>query len=304
MKLLGVEAIDVRGLANGIYSFAKAPEEAHDRVLVTGGPGAGKTRLLQVIVAARQLLTPHEGLGPMDSFVRRGNDTSKAIVSWLLSTEEQATIGAASPVVRTEIIFGMMVPVQGIDDRLLFLLERYAHDDRTPKLEYFSERRRLDLGGGDLSLDERVQAPLRASADPRKFAWVPGFLARLRTAPESATRFAATLERFSRSLSYDLHGHVLSSRGRMLRDLKELSTSEADAVMFAATAALVGLSRSIVLVDRPDVNGIELDRALAGLSALGADNQLIVTTSSTELAAGFDGAVVALGSGQFKRGSR
>jgi hypothetical protein len=80
----------------------------------------------------------------------------------------------------------------------------------------------------------------------------------------------------------------------VLRSLHELSASEADAVMFSATAALVGLSGSIVLIDRPDLHGIDAAHALAGLSGLGTDNQLIMSTSSPAFAAGFDGAIIAL----------
>jgi hypothetical protein len=135
---------------------------------------------------------------------------------------------------------------------------------------------------------------LRSSPSPRKFSWVPAFLFELPDAPDKAARFAAILERFSPSCAYDVRRHVLSSRGRALDSLRELSASEADAVMFAATATLVGLSGSIVLVDRPELHGIDPVRALAGLSALGADNQLIMATSARAFATSFDGGVVQL----------
>lgn len=295
MKLLGVETIDVRGLANGVYSFARGPEEAHDRVLITGGSGAGKTRLLEVIVGARELLAIHEEVPEHATLVRPENRTSKAILSWLLTTEEQATIGAPSRVVASEIIFGATRPEE-VDSRIGFLLERYAHDDATPKVEYFSEQRRLDLGGGEASLEEYAHVQLRATIrpTPRKFSWLPSFLDRLPDVPDQAARFAGSLARFSASCAYDTKGHVLTSRGRVLRSLRELSASEADAAMLSATAALVGLSGSIVLIDRPDLYGIDPARALAGLAGLGAANQLILATPSPAFAAGFDGAIVAL----------
>jgi hypothetical protein len=304
MKLWSVEAIDVQGVPNGVYSFAKDADHAHDHVLITGGPGVGKTRFLELITAVRNALVPHFETGPLLGFIRPRNKSSKAVVSWLLTTEEQAIIGAAGPVVSTETIFGAENLREGVDPRLLFLLERYGHDDRTPKLEYFSEQRRLEFGGGEMALNEKAQAPFRASGDPRKFAFVPSLLADLPTTPESETRFATILEQLSPSVAYDTQQHALSSRGRAVRNLRELSASEADAVLFAATAVLVGLSRSIVLVDRPEVNGIGLARALAGLAALGADNQLILATASPELLDGFDGAVVELDSRQLDRGRR
>ena len=293
MKLLSVEAIDVLGVESGVYSFAKGPEVAHERVLIIGGSGTGQTRLLELIVAAREMLAPNERVFEPTDFIRPGNQTSRAILAWQLTAEEQTLIGASSPVVSTEVIFTQEEEDE-VDSRMGFLLERYGHDDEPPKFEYFSERRRLDIGGGEASLDEEGQIFLRSSPSPRKFSWVPTFLFELPDAPEKAARFAATLERFSPSCAYDLRRHVLSSRGRALGSLRELSASEADAVMFAATATLVGLSRSIVLVDRPELHGIDPVRALAGLSALGVDNQLILATASRAFATSFDGGVVQL----------
>ncbi|MFO0619537.1 MAG: hypothetical protein U0414_43520 [Polyangiaceae bacterium] len=302
MKILSVQTIDVAGVATGLYSFAKPSGEAHDRVLVSGGSGSGKTRLLQLIVATRDLLATGQRAEETLSFIRPENSTSKVILSWELSAEEQSTIGAPSPVVSTEVIFcdGEEDPV---DQRMSFLLERYAHDDDTPKFEYFSERRRLDVGGGEPSLAEVDQVDLRTDPSPRKFAWLPSFLARLPDEPAQAARFASSLARFSASCAYDVEAHALSSWGRRLRSLTELSASEADAVIFSATATLVGLSRSIVLVDRPDLHGLEATRALAGLSALGTDNQLIRATSSPAFAATFDGAVVHLATPRASRAS-
>lgn len=293
MKLLGIQAIDILGVQNGVYSFAKTQEEAHDRVLITGGPGTGKTRLLELIVAAREMLANSERVMDPLSFIRPENTTAKAILYWQLGAEEQATIGAASPAVSTEVIFTQDEEDE-VDARMNFLLERYGHDDATPKFEYFSAQRRLDVGGGAVSLEEGEQQGLRTSPSPRKFSWVPLFLEMLPDDPERSARFAGILERLSPTCAYDVESHVLSSRGRRLRSLTELSASEADAVMFGATAALVGLSGSIVLIDRPELHGIEAQRAIAGLSALGSDNQLIMATSSPALAAHFDGAVVQL----------
>lgn len=297
MKILSVQAIDVAGVATGIYSFAKGPEQAHSRVLLSGGSAAGKTRLLELIIATRDMLATGQRPEETMSFIRPENSTSKVIVSWQLSPEEQSMIGAPSPVVATEVIF-CHDEEDPVDQRMSFLLERYAHDDDTPKFEYFSEKRRLDVGGGEPALDENDQVDLRTDPSPRKFAWIPSFLARLPDEPEQATRFAASLERFSPTCSYDVQRHVLSSRGRPLRELTELSASEADAVIFSATATLVGLSNSIILVDRPELHGIDPARALAGLSGLGKDNQLILATSSAAFATGFDGAILHLGVAQ------
>lgn len=294
MKILSVEAIDVAGVANGVYSFAQPSSGgAAQRVLVRGASSSGKSRLLQLIIATRDMLATGQRPEETMSFIRPENSTSKVIVAWQLSEEEQSTIGAPSPIVSTEVIF-CHDEEDPVDQRMSFLLERYAHDDDTPKFEYFSEKRRLDVGGGEPSLDEVDQVDLRTDPSPRKFAWIPSFLLRLPDEPAQAERFAASIERFSPTCSYDLEKHVLSSRGRPLRALTELSASEADAVVFSATATLVGLSNSIVLVDRPDLHGIDPARALAGLSALGTDNQLIMATSSPAFAANFDGAVVHL----------
>lgn len=295
MKLLGIEAIDVLGVANGVYSFAKTAEQAHDRVLIVGGPGSGKTRLLELLIGARELLTNGvERHFDVMHFIRPENKTSKAILSWQLTPDEQMAIGAPGPAVKTEVIFADEEDAEELDSRMAYLLEQYSHDDRVPKFEYFSEQRRLDIGGGDGSLEESEQAFLRAAPNPRKFAWIPLFLRQLPERPAQAERFARTLEQLSQSCTYELERHTLSSRGRPVRHLSHLSASEADAVMFAATATLVGLSGSIVLVDRPELHGIDPARALAGLGALGKDNQLILATASRAYASNFDGAVIQL----------
>ena len=296
VRLYGVQAIDVEGVESGTYSFAKSEEEAHERVLITGGPSSGRTRLLELIVAARQFLTAGERVIDQSSFIRPENKTCKVILWWQLTSEEQATIGVASPIASTEVIFRDEIE-DAVDQRMSFLLERYGHDDATPKFEYFSERRRLDVGGGEASLDQDEQRGLRTDPGPRKFSWIPSFLLQLPDDPKQAQRFADSLHRFSPSSAYDVERHHLSSLGRPLGSLDELSASEADALMFSATAALVGLSGSIVLVDRPELHGIDPVHAMAGLMGLGADNQLIIASPSPALAATFDGIVVAVGAG-------
>lgn len=293
MKILELQTFGILGVLDGRYSFAAGPDQPHDRVVITGPPGSGKTRLLELIVGCREVLAPSDERIDHDSFIRRGNHTAKTIVTFWLQDDERRTIGAERPVVETEVIFGSD---DGIPDPgIVFLLEAYGHDDKTPKLEYFSERRYLDVGGGEMSLEESRQVRFRSSDSPRKFAFVPSFLSRLPLKPAQAVRFATSLERLSRACRYDLEGHVLTSRNRPIRSLAELSASEADAVSFAATASLVGLSRSVVLVDTPELHGLDPARVVDGLTSLGSDNQIFLATSSPEIVAGFGGVVLRLG---------
>ncbi len=93
MKVYSVKTVDVLGVANGLYSFAKNQEEAHDRVFLTGGSGAGRTRFLEMIVAARELLYSGERSVEELTFIRPENRTAKLVLSWELSADEQKTIG-------------------------------------------------------------------------------------------------------------------------------------------------------------------------------------------------------------------
>lgn len=290
MKLFAMQTMGVRGVADEVYTFAN-DEVPSDRVLITGEPGSGKTRLLDLLVAVREVLAPSGEAIDETELVREGQSTAKAIVRWSLTDEERATIGAAGPLVEAEVIFGGDTFA---DEGLVYLLRRYGHDDETPKLEYFSEGRRLDVGGGEMDLGEERQRRYRTSNSARKFAFVPSFLSRLPDRPAEAARFARALATLSRTCRYDPALHALSSGQRRLTSAKELSASEADAVMFAATATLVGLSRSILLVDTPELHGLDPRRALEGILGLGTDNQLFIATSAEELINGFEGAVVRL----------
>lgn len=282
MKIFALRSIGVRGLADATYTFASAPDRAHDRVLVVGPSGSGKTRLLDLIVGVREVISPSDERIEQDPFVRIGNNTARAVVTFWLDPDERALIGSTDALVQAEVVFNSDTPEEQ-PPGLVFLFERYAHDDSTPKLEYFSEKRRLDIGGGEMSLGEERQQRYRTTNSVRKLAFLPRFLDRLPKQPDQARRFARGVASLSRALRYDVERHALLSGQRTIDDLAQLSASEADAVSFAATAALVGLSRSIVLVDRPELHGLDPVRAFQGICSLGEDNQVIAATSAPEL---------------------
>ncbi len=291
MKILDLLTFGVRGLADGLHDFALPVDAsirsgAHDLVVVTGPSGSGKTRLLELIAAVREALAPSDDQLNFEPWIRLDHRTAKVKVSWLFSEQEQRAVGAPSPVHRTETIFGGDNPVSSADELLIHLFERYDHTDATSKIEYFAENRRLDVSGAEMSSDPDTQVRFWTSKSPRKYAFVSAFLRELRAQPAKAERFASTLAQLSKTCRYDVERSSLVSEGRAVRALLELSGSERDALLLAATAFNVGLSRSIVLVDRPELMGA-LPRDIAlGLVALGAHNQLIVATARPELAVG------------------
>lgn len=287
MKLRGLTCSGIPGLADGTFDFSKPSGAPHDLVLVTGEEGTGKSRLLGLVAAARDVLAPSgEGIN-QDAWVRFGNIASKTILTFHLSEDELESIGGEQPAMSAEVIFRAdddYTAADNTDPNLIYLLEQYAHDDAVGYLEFFGENRRLDIGGGEPSLAASTQQEFRTTTSPRKFAWLPLFLASLSQDAAQAERFASTLARFGTTCHFDLGSHALESRGRLIRSLHELSMSETDAVMMSATATLVGLSNSIILVDRPELyRSDDAAAVLEGLRGLGTNNQLILATNAQSI---------------------
>lgn len=67
--------------------------------------------------------------------------------------------------------------------------------------------------------------------------------------------------------------------------LGELSTSEQQGFLFAATFRRLGLSHSIVLIDQPELylHPDEQLRFIRALGGLGVDNQILFATSSVDI---------------------
>jgi hypothetical protein len=192
----------------------------------------------------------------------------------------------------------------------LTVLERYDHDPDHGKVEYFRADRTLsaDITGG-FALRVAEQRRLRLAADTRKYAVISRFLLDLTAEAgeraEEMARFERAFSALCPTRSFAGTRRVGSVRAPMFRgrsgdevELARLSQSEQQAVLFAATATMVGLSHSLVLVDEPELH-VGSDRAAAfvdALAALGEDNQLIVATGSREIvAAAPPGSIIRLG---------
>jgi hypothetical protein len=291
MKLRYVHTTGLFGVPDGAWGFSVADAgqvepRTRDLIVVTGPEGSGKTRFLEAIASARELLAPSGDRFDEDDWVREGNRSAKVVLGFELSSKERAEIGSAERDLPAEVIFradpDWVAPDQ-TDPGLLYLLERYDHDPAVSKLEYFGENRRLDVGGGEMSLGRERQHELRTGKSPRKYAFIPPFLRSLRGDALGSERFARILEALGDSLRWDEGERLLVTRTRKLTDLATLSSSEADALLFAATFCLVRLSSSIVLVDRPELYRPDVERLVEGLRRAGDDNQLIVASTHPAL---------------------
>src|SRR5262249_29172329 len=156
---------------------------------------------------------------------------------------------------------------------------------------YFPSSRRISLLPPFHGLSPVEQRAYRAGKDTRKYSLVVKLLLSLEHDAERANDFANQLKVLSPTIRYTpgpkIEGvpHCLSSRERAAVSPAEISDAEADAVIFAATATAIGLSRSIVFVDRPELYADPgfVPQLVAGLRGLGEHNQLILASSSPEL---------------------
>ena len=294
MKLARATFMGVRGLADATFDFMRSgAERPHDLIVVSGPRASGKTRLLEAILFAKDVVGSYGAVPDPAPFVRGPGEAAKIILSFWLDEEERAASGEPGPLCTVEALATSEGTNVEADEGIQVLLERYEHTPRVGKVEYFPWSRQLVPYGSAAGLEAIEQRLQRTSSDLRKYSFVPRLLGSLAHDAVRAQYFAAVLSYLSPTARYaPARGGAepwacISSHGGPPVAPKWLSASEADAVLFAATATLVQLSRSLVLIDRPDLH-VEPGEAAAfvtALGGLGSDNQLIVATNAPDVLA-------------------
>lgn len=297
MRIANVSTLGVSGLADGRRDFTRGGAPA-DVVIVTGPPGSGKTTILEAIATTKEAIAPY-GQGPDRWMVAPGQSAAKVTIDWVLDEDELAVAGGTA-LRPSEALFGDVKPATETawDDGLRLVLGRWA--PHLPKVEYFHAHRTLpssragrvtrpsararlarDSSKYDGLLDTIVDWTL--SGDDKALRFEAGFAALC-----SSRSFAGTTTRGGvRAAGFEAPGV------EQWATANELSDAEQQAVIFAATFAVIGLWRSVVLIDNPE---LFLATPMIGpfvraLASMG-DNQLILATGSREVLAAADGAVV------------
>lgn len=301
MKLSSLSLRDVKGLADQRLSFASgASGKPSNLVAVTGPPGAGKTRFLEAILAALEIAGPYLGVVRGEDWSYGARPATIELGLWL-DDEERALVPSASAPAVAAVTLSSGGVAAHVDRALSHLLSRYEHTPTAAKREYFADNRQLSWAARADGLDALEQSLLRPTRDPHKYAFLPRFLTALRADDKKARAFAERLEMLSPTVRYrpapDEDATIcFRSRGGegILAPARGLSRSEAEAVVIAATATLIGLERSIVFFDTPELFVPE-DRVVSFVQALlklGYDNQWIFATESAALLGGLDASSV------------
>jgi hypothetical protein len=304
MKIQRVTFLGVRGVPDLALDFLDAAADApHDLVVLSGPPASGKSRALEVLATAIEAVAPH-GPGIAGAPWIGAGAAAKVIFAAYLDEEERAYAGGDAVAYEAEVTFLPDRVDAAADEGLIAVLERYDHQHRTGKIEYLASSRRLTLEQPWAGLSALEQAALRSGKDARKYSFVPRFLRALEPGSAHARAFADTLSTLSPTCRYQQAPaapglpRCFTSRHGAAVTAAELSHGEADAVLLAATAVAVQLTRSIVLVDRPDLHvaPASVPSFVAGLRALGEDNQLILASAAPEVHAAPGAFVVDLSS--------
>lgn len=274
-------------------------------LVITGGPGSGKTTLLEAIAATKEVRAPYGGRPNAADWP---GDGARLEIDWRLD-EEEAREASVAP------LHGMLweprVSLQPLDAPAANrLFSRYSRAPDIPKVEYFQAPRDFDpRSSAELQPDASLKLT-RLTKSERKYAWVRSYLERstleyaaraqaelsekgaifARSTPADGTeRFAKTLAALAPRLRWlgvrHEGGHVRAMFGRPRApdaELAELTWGERMVVLFAAAYEALGLHRSVLLVDLPELGIHPADHAalFQALCALSARAQVIAATQS------------------------
>jgi hypothetical protein len=256
--------------------------EPHPLVVVCGRSGTGKTRAIEALIAAKEAIRPYGMMATGANWIRNGN-AAKIRLTFHYDESEREFAGASASTTDAEVVFSPDKVTAESDEGLRAVLGRYSHNAAHGKVDYFPVDRRIPMFPPFPGLNSNDQRVGRLSKDARKYGFVLPLLRSLEHDGARRERFAATLAALSPTCRFvpDVSGEAIprcfSSRGGEPVNAGRLSHSEADAVIFAATAATIGLDHSLVFIDRPDLHLDDIEPLLEGLAALGRDNQLFLT---------------------------
>lgn len=318
MKISKLECRNVAGVPDGVYAFtAPGKSEPHDLTFVAGVRGAGKTRLLEAIVALKELVGAYRAPPPVSTLLE-GNKRDGVLAGTFLLTEEErvaAELDAREVVV--SFALGGDADSTKIARPLRTLFSRFAFQQGTGKMELFPAGRTLPPFGEATTADhEKLQ---RFGPAVTKYAGLVPALVALSAAdgaraleetasrglllgadaPDSLAPYRSVFAKLVPELR--LRG-AQPPRGASSGDgakpilaferpngdvvgVHELSESQKQAVLLGGSIVRLGLSRSIVLLDGPELHVHVADQArfLGALTSVGDDNQWIVATGSSEI---------------------
>lgn len=288
MRIVEIEALGVRGLRDA--SFTLSPERGGPGhvTVVTGPPQAGLTTFLDAIALSAGRLAASGTSPGADEALRAGGMTATIRTTWWLDPDERAFGGTHDETLKAEVVFKRNeLGRADADPALLGLMSRYDHSAAISKVVSIPARRISD-GGFPAFIDFEVDQQYKRLADgPERFAGVPLALAKHSLGLGERARFEDVQRLFAELCdSVQLVGanaalqpeFALPSGIRVT--LSRLSFAERNAFVLAALPVLLGLQRSIILLDTPELG---LPPGLAGrwLSALRAyapEAQWIVAT--------------------------
>ncbi len=305
MKILKVVVDGIRGLPDREFSFAGASGKAASVVAITGPTGAGKTSLLEAIVAGKERIRPFGPMAPDNAILRPGVKSGKITITWELSPADREQGGTDRATITTDALVGPSFAEVELDPAIEALLGNASLETSVSKLEYFAANRVMPVGTGvdATSLGEGpadrihrltknnakyggfvkfiVAAGLGLDVDEEGNARPPGRI----TAAFGKLCSSKKLAGLYRAGDGVFPGFT-DGMGRPL-GLTQLSDGELDALLVSTTFVRNGLRGSIILLDTPELHRSDQEaRAFVeGIRNLEEDNQLIVATRSPAVVA-------------------
>ncbi len=313
MRIQSVETTGVKHFEERTFDFRDRSGKAAGAVVFVGGPGTGKTYLLELLAAAKESIAPYGRLPEAKRFQASADDAAKVTLTWWLTDDEAGDMDRSDALRTTETMWGSLLSLVAENDAdMLRLLARYDSDVPTGKLEYFPASRSLPVGANATT---GRHARFGLASDNAKYDGLDAYVTELcldGVARLSSDEASPLLGRFiaafaSLCTSVELAGLVRTRtgiqpsfrRGKSEFPIAELSNSEREAFLLAATMCRSTLSNSVVLLDEPELRCApsQLVQRVRSLLAFDSSNQWIIATSHRALAneLGQDAVVIDLG---------